>query len=383
MNFKIFFLLLDSLSKFIRSVGECLCALPGKRSFFLIALFLIPLATSAQDDNRTTWEIYLERDIDASGTDRLQFINLLSGEVSILEVNGERYTPLGDYLLYFDALSRTMMTARPDGTTTLHPFIQLGAARRVDWIVSSDERLIAWTLTYDNADGLTTVTTVAHPNGTNQNLVLSDGPRNDGVRVFPVAFTVENSGLILDSQPDGIGDIAPYRQYANLFQLSLIDGLISPLSNEPGCFCAASLRAGTLMRLAITSDFSGFDVAVSDFPDGDIQLISSPGLVNYTQGGNILISPDGTHAVYALSQVEINSIEPLVRSVIMMVNLETMTQTQLSQPITNYLQPLFWTENNTAVLMSIPGRNGTWKIDLSTGELLRIAANTYIGLIEF
>lgn len=349
----------------------------------LLILFLAPLNMLTQDALRTTWEIYVERDVDESGTDRLQFINLLTGDINTLEVTGERYTPLGNSLLYFDSLNRMVMTARPDSTTTPHPFIQLGAARRVDWIVSPDERSIAWTLTYDNDGGLTTVTTVANPNGTNQNLVLSDGPRNDGVRVFPLAFTLENSGLILDSQPDGIGDIAPYRQYANLFQLSLIDGTIMPLSDELACFCAASLGGGKLMRLAITNDFSGFDVALTDFPDGDIQLISSLGLVNYTQGGNILISPDGTRAVYVLSQVEINSTEPNIRTVMMLVNLETLTQTQLSQPIPNYLQPLRWTEDNSAVLVSILGRNGTWKVDLLSGELLRIATNTYIGLIEF
>ena len=348
----------------------------------LIILFLLPMATLAQNDARTSWEIYVEQDIDESDTDRLQFIDLLTGEINVLEVTGERYTPLGDYLLYFDALNRMVMTARPDGTTEPHPFIQLGAARRVDWIVSSDERLIAWTLTYDNSAGLTTVTTVANPNGANQNLVLSDGPRNDGVRVFPVGFTVENSELILDAQPDGIGDIAPYRQYANLFQLSLIDGTITPLSHETSCFCAASVRAGQLLRLAINNNFSGFDVTVTNLADGDIQTISSTGLVNYTQGGNILISPDGTQAVYALSQVEITSAEPVVQTVIMLVNLENMTQRQLSEPVDSYLRPLVWTENNTAVLVSIPDRNGTWKIDLSTGDLQGITSNTYTGIIE-
>ncbi len=348
---------------------------------FLI-LFLMPVASLAQDDLRTTWEIYVEQDIDDSGIDRLQFVNLLTGDISTLEVNGERYTALGDELLYFDILNQMVMTARPDGRTAPHPFIQLGAARRVDWIVSSDERSIAWTLTYDNEGGLTTVTTVANPNGTNQNLVLSDGPRNDGVRVFPVAFTIENSGLILDTQPDGIGDIAPYRQYANLFQLSLIDGTIMSLSDEPGCFCAASLRAGKLLRLAINNNFSGFDVTVSNLPDGDTETISSTGLVNYTQGGNILISPDGTRAVYALSQVEINSTESDVRTVMMLVNLDTLTQTQLSEATTSYLQALHWTEDNTAVLVSMAGRNGTWKLELATGEFFQIARNIYVGSIE-
>jgi len=349
----------------------------------LCLILLFPVFVQAQDSERATWEIYVEYDVDDTGLDRVQFLNLLTGETVALDINGENYTAPGNYLLYFDRINRQVMTATPDGTTIIHPFIQMGAARRIDWVVSSDERLIAWTLTYDNDGVLTTVTSVATPQGTNQDLILSDGPRNDGVRVLPVAFTVDNSSIIMDSQPDGIGDLAPYRQYANLFQLSLLDGTITPLAGEPGCFCAASLRADKLVRLAITADFSGYDVAVYNMLTGESQTIASPGLVNYTQGGNILISPDGTRAVYALSQVEISATEPDVRTVIMLVDLENLTQTQLSQPITSYLRAMRWTEDNTAVLFTIPGRNGTWKMLLETGELERISTANYIGVIEF
>ncbi|MEL6526646.1 MAG: hypothetical protein AAFQ07_13150, partial [Chloroflexota bacterium] len=36
-----------------------------------------------------TWEVYIERDIDIAGTDRLHFVDLLLGDVSTLDVNGE------------------------------------------------------------------------------------------------------------------------------------------------------------------------------------------------------------------------------------------------------------------------------------------------------
>ena len=353
--------------------------------YTIIACILFVLggvsANYAQINDTTQWQIFIERNIDGLNTDRLQFVDVLSGDIIISDVNGERYTPLNDYLLYFDPLTRIVMTAYPDGSLIPHPFMQLGAARRIDWIIAEDQRQIAWTLTYDNVDGLTTVTTVATPVGTNQNLVLSDGPRSDGVRVFPVTFTPENAAIIMDSQPDGIGDLAPYRQYANLFQLSLIDGSITPLLGEPSCFCAASLRGNQLIRLAITNDFSGFDVSLSNLITDQADTISSSGLVNYTQGGNILIAPDGSQAVYALSQVEINANEPSVRTVMMLIDLQARTQRQLTEPITSYLEAIHWTEDNTAILVRIPDRDGTWKIDLTTGELLRIATATFIGMI--
>ncbi|MGB7337765.1 MAG: hypothetical protein WBC91_02650 [Phototrophicaceae bacterium] len=353
-----------------------------RQAVLLCIILLLGVTPShTQEDASPYWQIFIERNPEQLGTDRLQFINVLSGELVISDVNGERYTPLDTYLLYYDPTTRSVMTARPDGSVTPHPFIQLGAARRVDWLVSPDERLIAWTLTYDNIDGLTTVTTVSNPAGTNQNLILSDGPRNDGVRVFPVAFTTENAAIIMDSQPDGIGDLAPYRQYANLFQLSLIDGAITPLIGEPSCFCAASLRGDQLIRLSIRSDFTGFDVSLYNLATQQSQTIPSLGLVNYTQGGNILISPDGTQAVYALSQVEIGANQPTVRTVMMHVDLQTRIQRQLTEPITSYLEAIGWTEDNNAILVSIPERDGTWKIDIATGDLRRIATATFVGTI--
>ncbi|MGJ3238104.1 MAG: TolB family protein [Anaerolineae bacterium] len=352
-------------------------------AYILLLMMVLPITAQVVPESATSsWEVYITYDLDEAGMDRVQFINLLSGDVVSLAVSGERYTLLGAQVLYFDRITRQVMTAHPNGTVIPHPFIQLGAARRVDWVVSLDGRFIAWTLTYDNTNGLTTVTTVANPSGTNQNLVLSDGPRQDGVRVLPVAFTVDNTSIVLDSQPDGIGELTPYRQYANLFQLSLQDGTITPLPGEPSCFCAAALRARRLVRLAITSDFSGFDVAVYDMLNGESQTITSPGLTNYTQGGDILISPDGMHAVYALSQVDLTTPNSTPRTIIMLVNLDTLTQRQLSDPVDHYLKPVRWTEDNTAILFTDPDRNGTWKLYRETGELRRIADASFLGTLE-
>lgn len=350
------------------------------RKVFLFCLFLLVLPTYAQSSG--AWELYLERDIDANGTDRLTFINLLNGEMTTAEVNGENFTPLSDYVLYLDPVNRAVMTARPDGTTITHPFILMGDARRVDWVLSSDRRLIAWTLTYGESNSLSTVTSIASPNGANQQLVLSDGPRSDGARVMPVAFALDNSALVIDSQPDLIGELVPYRQYAALSRLSFVDGTISAMQGEPGCFCAAALRAGQFLRLTISSQRSGFDVQVYSNRSTEARTIESLGLSDYTQGGEILIAPDGNLAVYVLSEVQLGQPDTEVQSVIVLVDLVNYTQRQLSVPISSYLKPFAWTDDDSAVLVSIPQRNGTWKISLETGELVQIAEATYLGLLE-
>jgi hypothetical protein len=305
--------------------------------------------------------------------------------VTSAQVYGERYTPLGDKILFFDSINRSVMTVNTIGTVTPHPFIQLGAARRVDWVLSSDQRLLAWTLTYDDDVGsIRTVTRVANPDGTNQSIVYEDGFRGDGLRALPIAFSVDNSALIMDFHPDIISEFAPYEQYAGLFRLNLADSTITPMpDDESPCFCSAAMRAGHLLRLSVTNDLTGFDVLVFDLDSGREDTIDALSLDNFNQAGNILIAPDGSRAVYAMSQVpNFGSSSTAVRSILMSVNLDTLEQEQLSDPITRYLRPVRWTEDNTAVLFVSPDLAGTWKINLADGLLTQVAQATFIGVLN-
>jgi len=354
---------------------------------FIAMLLSFSPTVSAQEQiapEHNLWEVYVQRDIDSSGADRLQFLDLLGGEVATINVFGERFTPLGSRLLYFDDINGAVMTASPDGTVQPHPFIQLGDARRVDWIVSPDQRLIAWTLTYSEEGGLRTETFVATPGGTEQRLVLADGVRSDGVRALPVAFSADNSSVIMDAHPDIIGDLAPYTQYARLFRVDLTTSEIEllPDDNFP-CFCGAGVRAGVLLRLSVTADLSGFELLVFDLDADTQRTIEAYPLPNYTQAGDILISPDGLRAVYALSQIEnFGTSEQRIGTIFMLVNLETMTQEPLTERITTYVHPQRWTEDLTAVIFTSPLRDGTWKVNLADGVLTNVSGATWLGTVN-
>lgn len=328
------------------------------------------------------WEVYV---IQMGGDSaQLLFQDLRSGEVNTVQVTGERFTPLGSRVLYYDTASRTMMMASPEGTVQPHPFIQVGAARRVDWIVSPDQRQIAWTLTFAEGDSLRTETYVATPGGTEQRLILADGGRTDGVRALPVAFSADNSALIMDAHPDIIGDYAPYTQYARLFQVNLSTGEIELLPDDDfPCFCGAGIRAGVLLRLSVTADLRGFELLLFGLDSGTERTIEAYALPNYTQAGDILISPDGSRAVYALSQIEnFGTPEQRISTIFMLVNLETMTQQPLTERITTYVHPLRWTEDHTAVIFTSPLRDGTWKVSLADGLLTNVAQATLIGTLR-
>jgi hypothetical protein len=347
-----------------------LMALSGLQSF----------SASAQGDSGL-WQVFLERDVDELGFDALRFVNALTGEEVSIDVFGERYTPAGQGVMYYDPASDRVMLATPNGRAREHPFIQPGGeTRRVDWLVSLDGTMLAWTLTNGvSANALTTITTVANLDGTNPRQALVDGPR-EGIRALPVAFSVDDSVLYMDFQPDGIGALTPFRQYAGLFAVDLETGLQEYLPDEPGCFCGAAIEAGLFLRLSVTDDLTGFDLLVFNLAGQVQQTIPAVSLPNYTQAGDILVAPDGTRAVYALAQVRgFGSANQSVRTVFVLVNLEDMTQAALTEPITTYVQPVAWTEDNSAIIFTSPEQDGTWKVDLSDGTLDRVAEVTYVG----
>ncbi len=358
-----------------RWVGNLLC--------FTAILFMV-IQASAQETSSQLWQVFIERDIDELGFDRLVFVDLLTSEESEVEVFGERYTPVANAVMFYDPAGDKVMLATPEGRVREHPFIQPGGGtRRVDWLVSPDGTTLAWTLTNgDSASALTTVTTIANVDGTNPRQALVDGPR-EGIRALPVAFSADNTTLYMDFQPDGIGVLTPFHQYAGLFAVDVESGEQEFLPDEPGCFCGAAIEAGLFLRLSVTDNLSGFDVLVYNLVGQVEQTIPALGLANYTQAGDLLIAPDGTRAVYALAQVRgFGSANQSVRTVFVLVNLEDMTQTALTEPITTYVQPVAWTEDNSAVIFTSPQRDGTWKVNLGDGTLDQVATVTYVGRVS-
>lgn len=355
---------------------------------FLLALILLalasPLPSVAQDITGTpVWQVFVMRDVDASGQDRLLFINLFTGEETSALVNGQRYTISGDAVLFYEPAAARVRLARPDGQVSDHPFMQPQAnTRRVDWIFSADGKHLAWTLTTGNPNALSTVTMFANSDGSEARQVLVDGPR-DGIRAMPVAFSPDAATLYLDYQPDSIGELTPFRQYAGLFALDLASGDTLMLRDEPGCFCGGGMNGGRFLRMALTSDLRGFDAHTYDLPDGPRSVIDAINLVGFTQAGDVLVSPDGAKAVYALAQVSnFGTPAMTIRTVFVLVDLAARTQTALTQPLTTFVRPVAWTDENSAILLTSPTVNGTWKINLSDGNLVRVAGATYVGVIR-
>ena len=353
---------------------------------FLLFWSLIPVAsqdtTQPTFDNHT-WDIFIERNT-GDDMDTLLFIDVLTGETVSVEASGERYTPLLRSVIFFDWIEKQVKIATPDGVIQDHPFIIYSfGIRRIDWVVSHDRKSIAWTLTREvESKALITTTFIADIEGSNIREILVDGPR-ENVRALPIAFSEDNSTLYMDSHPDGLSQFSPYTQYAGLFSLDLNSGDISPLPGEPSCFCGAGFGSGMLLRLLLNSNLDGFDVNVYSVDGGEPRTISAITRRNYTQAGDVLLSDDGSYAVYALSQVRgFGTAEQIVRTVFIQVDLLTLEQEIINNPITTFVHSVAWTEDNTAILFTSEQQSGTWKINLEDGQLVKVANAAYIGRLH-
>lgn len=190
----------------------------------------------------------------------LLFVDLLTGSETAVQTYGARFTVADRAVLYWDERAARVKSASPDGTVRDHPFMQPSAgAVRIDWVLSGDSKRLAWTETFrDASGGLSTVTYIADTDGANRRVVFSDGPRADGLRVLPVAFSADSTRVYMDYQPDGLAELTAFPQYAALFALNLEDGTNTFLPDEPDDFTGAAFGAGFFIRLTLTDDGTAF-----------------------------------------------------------------------------------------------------------------------------
>jgi hypothetical protein len=324
--------------------------------------------------------------VDRSSAAALVFVDLNTGEETRVEASGERFTVVGSSVMFFDTRNRSVKLASVDGEIAAHPFIVLSANEtRAEWAISSDGKRIAWTTIEGNAPAaISTVTRVADIDGANARTVFRE-TRQDGVRVQPVAFSLDGSRLFMDYHPDGLDALVVFPQYAGLFALDLSaddpQGSLTFLNGEPGDFTGAGFGSGYYLRLVVSPQLNGFDLRVTQLATNAEWEISAAG-GGYSIAGDVLISPDGRYAVYAQAALQgIGSGTAQAETVIMRVDLAEMSQSTLTAPIEGVMRPVAWSEEDAAVILVSASRPGTWKARLSDGRVQQVAELTYLGQV--
>lgn len=350
----------------------------------LLMLFAAPLHGQDRPENHPV-QVFVRREPADPAVQTLLFVDLLTGNETAIQTYGSRFTLADGAVLYWDERTARVKSASPDGTSRDHPFMQPSdGAARIDWVLSRDGKRLAWTETFRDASGqLSTTTHTANADGTDRRTVFTDGPRADGLRVLPVSFSADAARLYMDYQPDGLTDLTAFPQYAGLFALNLEDGTTDFLPDEPGDFTGAAFGAGYFIRLTLTDDGTAFDVRVFNLDKAYDASIAAERRSGFTQAGSIVIAPNGRYAVYALAEIaQMGTPEQRVRTVFMLIDLVTMTQQPLTEPITTFVRPTAWTEDNSAVIFTSPQQDGTWKITLQDRRLNKIAEPTYLGALQ-
>lgn len=361
----------------------------------VMASLLAAPTAGGQGDSPPLLEVYILDDVPQEVTSvdpalsRIIFIDALSGEETHADVRGEHFTLLGGYVLFQDAGTGGIFRAWPDGRVEPHPFIQPTAETlAVAWAVSPDQAWIAWTLVNRAGEAdLATITTLARADGSEQRLLLTDGP-DAFFHVKPVALT-NDGAFFFDRQPTGIDRYFFYEQYAAIYWLPAGAAEAQLLPFEPNCFCGAALSpdGAYFARLEQVTGEGGYEVRVWDLTTGRdtfIPMLPVPPLP-YEMAGNVLIAPDGGRVIYSLANnLTIDSAGTgSERFMLALADVANAQQTplfeaQLRQP----LLPYAWSDGGAAALLYNPREDGTWKLVLDTGELIQVAAGRYLGALS-
>ena len=361
-----------------------------KALLLAIAMLLSAALASGQAELRPgvssqSWDVFIEQSAEKPLETTVIFIDLLTGESVGIVTTGERYTLVGGAVLYFDRAERKVKLVKPDGVIRDHTFVMLDSGDyRIDWAVSDDGRRIAWANSRKNDDDLLTTTLkVADAAGAEIRELLVYGPR-PGIRLVPLAFGGDSETIYLEAQADATRDAGAYTRRSGLFALDFGGKTVaaSALPAEGTCYCAVGFGDDLMLRLVPAGDSAGFELEIHALGTGELRRAMPVSLGDYNEAGNLLVSPDGALAVYALSQVSGYATDRAeVRSVIVLADLENARQMLVNYSMSAPVQPISFTEDNSALLLTQAGIGGVWKMKLDDGATVKVADGVHLGRI--
>ena len=361
--------------------------------YFLLCLITLLVATNASgqdvlrtDVRRHSWDVFIQPDSAENGASEIVFVDLLTGETTAVSANGVRFTLIYGAVIFYDIEDAQVKIVKPDGIIRDHPFIAMSTGDySIDWAVSAGRSQIAWAVSRKTAgEQLTTSIMLADMAGNNIRELLSYGPR-EGIRLLPVAFGADGKTLYVEVHADGTAGLTPYTRRTGMFSLDYGGANVATrtLPGDATCFCAIGFGHEVMLRLAPIGEAEGVSVEIYDLQSGAARVMPPVSHGNYNEAGNVLVSPDGASAVYAVSQVsDFHSAQQQIRTVLVLADLENARQTVLDNVVNSLVRPVSWTEDNSAILFTLEPGGGTWKLKLGDGQAIKVAVATYLGMLS-
>jgi len=350
-----------------------------KRAALLVGL-LIALAAltvppaGARQGVTARLDVFVGDDPD-SGMTRLYFLDALSGLSTVVNVEGGRaFTLLGDYVLYEKERTGAIMRANADGTLQPHPFIRRGVeTQQVRWVASADGQAVAWVEV--NAQGISAVY-VARADGSDLRQLPISTP-GAGQMLLPLALSEGMTRLVYDAaHPLELPAPASFEVYHHVSTFSLADDQFVPLTGEPLCPCgaAASPDGRLVARLEGAEGRGPFALRLWDVPSG-AEIVVPPPTLPYRRAGDLILNERGTLAAYSAAMENGPPYALIVVDVV-----ARRQRLALSSEAARYV-PLTFADGDTALLLTEASAGGTFKLDLTTGDLLRVSDKRYLGAI--
>jgi hypothetical protein len=319
-------------------------------------------------------DVFVGDDLE-TGLTRLYFLDALSGLSTVVTVEGGRhFAVVGDYVIYEKERTGAIMRANARGTLEPHPFIRRSAGtEQIRWAASPDGSAIAWVEV--SAEGVSSLFAAqADGSGLRQLPISTPG---SGQMLLPLALSNGMTQLIYDAahpleSPPG----ALFEVYGHVALYHIADERFFTLEGEPACPCAA---AGTpdgraLARLEALGGRGPFALRVWDVPAGAHVLVPAPNL-SYRLAGDLIVNDAGTLAAYSAAI----SAGPPYALIVADVAARRQRLAQSSEA-TRY-RPLAFMGGDSILLLTDADAGGTFKLDLTTGELLSVSDKRYLGAI--
>jgi hypothetical protein len=344
----------------------------------LLTVMFLVISTPAQGQGNTVHDVFL------SSTDQganLYFVDARTGLSVIVPANGSKHTLLKNGVLFQEAGSGFAKVVFPNGNAILNSWIPPETPNtHIEWVVSENKQWILWSVTQSQGSTFSNSLFIAGIDGSNVQQLLQAAP-NESTGILPLV--VANTGTLAFYSRQN-PESAPYQLFPaidNIFKVDVVAGASVPLAGEPKCACGAVISDdGKLFaRLEPAPDQQGFDLRLWNVDINTDTLIDAPD-ISHLQSGYVLISPDGTKAVYSSARGKPpGKGVPAERYVLILADFQQRTQRILTEPSPDALRAIAFTTNNRAIIAVGVGKNGTYKILLESGTVTQESNYTFLG----
>jgi hypothetical protein len=333
----------------------------------------------AQEETPVRIDVFVGRDAE-TGEPNIFFVDALSGLSTVVNASsGQRFTLVGDYVLYQKATSGAIMRATANGMLEPHAFIQQAVdTQAVRWITSPDQQAIAWVRVTTGGDS---EAYVAWADGSDlrQLPIASPGP---AFELVPVALTDDMTAFYYDAaHPADTPVDMPFATFEQIVEYNITAEAFYELPDEPNCPCGAAFSADgrIFARLEADEGQGPFGLHVWDLPtDADISIPAAN--LPYRRAGDLLLNSTGTFAVYGVaSDVGAENDAPETRYALALVDIVAGQQYLVLEPGPERYRPVAFIDTDSALLLA--GDEGTYKFDLASGALQRVSNAVYLGTI--